>query len=70
MNYMMKTKRPESVEDLFTSVTYNREYGDPFYCHACGEQAMFMDKDKKWWCYFNWKTNKEHHGICKNNKSS
>lgn len=41
-----------------------------FYCHLCGKEAMFMDKEKKWWCYFNWKDFKEHHGICKEQNKS
>jgi len=41
-----------------------------FYCHLCGEEAMFMDVEKKWWCYFNWKDFKEHHGICKKQNKS
>jgi len=47
-------------------------YGDPFYCHSCGKEAMFMDSDKQWWCYFNWANMNasEHHGICKQNNIS
>ena len=44
-------------------------YGDKFVCHKCGRDAMFMDKDKKWYCYFNWYDLKENHGICKADKS-
>ncbi len=44
-------------------------YGQPFYCHKCNEEAMFMDKDKSWWCYFTWQDFKEHRGLCKNDKS-
>ena len=45
-------------------------YGHPFYCEECGEDAMYMDKNQKWWCYFNWTDmNKEHYGICKNKSS-
>lgn len=57
---MTKTKKQEIYK-----------YGEPFYCDECGKEAMYMDKDKKWWCYFNWTDmNKEHYGICKTNKSS
>ena len=55
MNYMTKTKEV---------------YGEKFVCHSCGHDAMFMDSDKKWYCYFNWYDIKENHGICKNNKNT
>ena len=59
-HFMTKTKKQEIYK-----------YGEPFYCEECGKEAMYMDKDKKWWCYFNWTDmNKEHYGICKTNKSS
>jgi hypothetical protein len=44
-------------------------YGEKFVCHQCGRDAMFMDSDKKWYCYFNWYDLKENHGICKANKN-
>lgn len=44
-------------------------YGEPFYCNKCNEEAMFMDTNKLWWCSFNWQNFKEHHGLCKNDKS-
>ena len=46
------------------------KYGEPFLCHSCSSEAMFMDKDKKWWCFFNWKDSKEHYGICKANNNN
>ena len=54
MNYMMKTKEV---------------YGEKFVCHSCGNVAMFMDSDKKWYCSFNMFDLKEHHGICKTDKN-
>ncbi len=57
--YMTKTSKQEVYK-----------YGHPFYCEECGEDAMYMDKNQKWWCYFNWTDmNKEHYGICKNKSS-
>ena len=59
MNYMMKTNKQEVYI-----------YGDKFVCHSCGRDAMFMDSDKKWYCYFNWYDSKDNHGICKDNKDT
>lgn len=42
----------------------NRSYVSKFYCHKCGKEAMFMDKEKKWWCYMQWQQ-EPHYGICK-----